>query len=103
MRVKWSPFAKQQMLQIAKYIQKEFGNKYRDNFIQKVRGSNHIIGNNPDIGKVEPLLADSPFTYHSYVLNRLNKIVYRIDNDHVEVVDFWDVRQEPNALAERVK
>ena len=56
------------MLQIAKYIQKEFGKKYRDNFIQKVRGSNHIIGNNPDIGKVEPLLADSPFTYQKIVV-----------------------------------
>jgi ABC-type methionine transport system permease subunit len=32
-----------------------------------------------------------------------NKIVYRITDDRIEIVDFWDVRKEPAALADSVK
>jgi hypothetical protein len=41
--------------------------------------------------------------YRSFVVNHLNKIVYRILDDCVEVVDFWDVRREPSALAENIE
>ena len=40
--------------------------------------------------------------YRSYVVNRLNKIVYFVKEDHIEVADFWDVRREPKKLSERV-
>ena len=51
----------------------------------------------------EPLLEDEAITYRSYVLNRLNKIIYYIENDHVEIADFWDVRRDPGALVDRIK
>ena len=56
----------------------------------------------PNIGSVEPLLADRSIMYRSYVVNRLNKIVYFVKEDHIEVADFWDVRREPKKLSERV-
>ena len=36
-------------------------------------------------------------------MNELNKIIYFIKDDHIEVADFWDVRREPSKLAARVK
>ena len=39
--------------------------------------------------------------YRSYVMNGLNKMVYRIEDDTIYIVDFWDVRQDPSTLAER--
>jgi hypothetical protein len=39
----------------------------------------------------------------SIVVNRLNKIVYRIVDDLIEIADFWDVRREPESLAKQVK
>ena len=41
--------------------------------------------------------------YRSFVMNRLNKIVYRIDDDVIYIVAFWDVRRDPDSLASEVK
>ena len=36
-------------------------------------------------------------------MNRLNKIVYRIDGDTIYIVALWDVRRNPGTLASEVK
>lgn len=36
-------------------------------------------------------------------MNRINKIVYRITDDRIEIVDFWDVRREPEKQAGNIK
>lgn len=102
MRVIWLPQAQKQLRQTAKYIHREFGQKVRNDFIRDVQHANMLLSDNPYIGSVEQLLADRSLKYRSYVLNRLNKIVYFINEDHVEVADLWDVRREPQKLAQRV-
>ena len=104
MRVVITEFAKQQIREIAKSIQKSFGKKYRNNFIQKVKEARLLLANNPHLGIVEPLLSDSPKGYRSMVVTKLNKMVYYVDDDTtIYVVDFWDVRREPSTLASQVK
>ena len=103
MIVKWSPFAREQMHEVARYIRREFGLTRREVFMQEVRDANRLIGHSPNIGKVEPLIEGETIMYCSYVLNRLNKIIYYVEDDHVEVADFWDVRRDPGALADRIK
>jgi plasmid stabilization system protein ParE len=95
--------AKQQIRQIAKYIRSEFGKDRRDEFIKEVRQTRRLIERSPNIGPVEPLLAERAVTYRSYVMNRLNKIVYRIDGDIIYIVAFWDVRRDPITLTNEVK
>ena len=102
MRVIWLPQAKSQLRQTASYILKEFGQKVRSEFMQDVQHANMLLSENPNLGSPEPLLADRSIMYRSYVVNRLNKIVYFIKEDHIEVADFWDVRREPKKLSERV-
>ena len=96
------PQAKQQMRKRAIYIRSAFGVRARDKFLSEVREANNLLECNPNIGKTEPLLSDCPGMYRSYVLNHLNKIVYYLCNDHIEVVAFWDVRREPTTLADEV-
>ncbi len=103
MRVVWMPLAKDAVRNTAKYIRWKFGKQYRDNFMQKVREANLIISDNPYAGKLEPLLEDDPDKYRSFVVARLNKMVYRIVGDHIEVDDFWDCRQDPEVLTDRLK
>lgn len=98
MRVKWMPLAKEAVRDSAKYIRWKFGKQYRDNFLQEVREASLLIGGNPYAGKIEPLLEEDPDTYRSFVVAHLNKMVYRIVDDHIEVDDFWDVRREPDTL-----
>ena len=102
MKVKWVPQAKKEMRLVAKYINKEFGKKAKDDFIQDVRDASQLIGATPNVGQAESLLADRADMYRSYIVNR-HKIVYRIVDDHIEIADFWDVRRDPSTLADQVK
>ena len=40
--------------------------------------------------------------YRSYVMNHLNKIIYWIAENQIEVVDFWDVRRDPMTLKNQI-
>ena len=103
MKVKWTPLAKSAVRDTARYIREQFGLKAKADFMQDVHQTSQFLGLNPNIGKVEPLLVDRSVMYRSIVVNRLNKIVYYIDNDHIEIADFWDTRREPQAQAGQVK
>ena len=95
--------AKLQIRQIAKYIGKEFGKRRRDEFMKEVRQTRRLIEDSPNIGPVEPLLAERTVMYRSYVMNHLDKIVYCIEGDTIYIVAFWDVRRDPSTLANEVK
>lgn len=95
--------AKQQIRQTAKYILKEFGKKRKDQFLQDVRHARFLIADNPFIGSMEPLLVEHATTYRSLVVNRLNKIVYYVDNDTIYIANFWDTRREPVSQANQIK
>ena len=57
----------------------------------------------PGIGQIDPLFADRPQTYRSVIINGLNKMVYRIDNDTIRIVAFWDTRMDDKEQASNVK
>ena len=103
MRVIWLPQAKRELRQTARYIFEKFGQKARREFIQDVHNANRLLANNPQMGSAEQLLANRSIMYRSYVVNHLNKIIYFIKDNHIEVADFWDVRREPRKLAQRIQ
>ena len=102
MKVIWMPLAMNQLRHIAKYIKKNFGDTVKEDFLQEVQDVNDLIGHNPYVGKKEPLLDEYPESYRSFVIKRRDKIVYNLVNNHVEVVAFWDCRQEPNKLVSQI-
>ena len=102
MKVIWIPFAQNEVRKTARYINKEFGKESRDQFINEVRSVSRLLGENPNLGKLEPLLADYAKMYRSYVMNHLNKIIYWIAENRIEVVDFWDVRRDPMTLKNQI-
>lgn len=104
MRVVITEFAKQQIREIAQNNQKSFGKEHRNNFMQKVKEARQLLAANPCLGPVEPLLADFPKGYRSVIVTKLNKMVYYVDNGTtIYIVDFWDVRREPDTQTNQVK
>ncbi len=99
MRVVISVFAQQQIRKTAKYILEKFGKKSKDTFIQKVKETRKLLETNPYLGPEEPLLANMTNTYHSVVISHLNKMIYRILDNRIEISDLWDCRREPNKQA----
>ena len=103
MRVRWNDRSKKQLRKTANYIGKKFGVTAKRDFLQEMHHTNVLLGNNPNMGPLEVLLADLPSVYRSIVVRHHNKIVYHIVDDHIEVVAFWDTRREPKAQSEQVK
>jgi Txe/YoeB family toxin of Txe-Axe toxin-antitoxin module len=54
------------------------------------------------MGKIEPILEDRPQTYRSLVINHINKVVYRAEDDRIVVVAIWDCRRAPETLAGQI-
>lgn len=103
MRVVLTDFARSQVRQTARYIMHEFGRKSRDKFLQEMHSIGKLLGDNPHMGAIEPLLVDLPSEYRSIVISKLNKVIYRILDDHIEVSDVWDVRRNPQTLVNQIK
>ena len=102
-RVIWQSNADRQRNLVAEYIRGEFGPKRRRQFLQEVRQMTHQLKRSPYIGQIDPLFEDRAQTYRSVVVNGLNKMVYRIDDDTIHIVAFWDTRMEPEEQAAKVK
>ena len=103
MRVEWTDYADMRREQVAEYIRDYFGAKYKDRFIKEVRKITKMLRRSPNIGLIDPLFNDRSVAYRSIIINGLSKMVYRIDNDTIYIVAFWDTRCEPEAQAELVK
>ena len=88
---------------MAEYIRKKFGLKYKRKFVQDVDQTVRMLMRSPNAGSFEELLSDLPMDYRSFVVNHLSKIIYRIQDDVIYIVDFWDVRRNPETLASQVK
>lgn len=103
MRIEITDRADAQVQATAEYIKEEFGRRAEQKFKDKFREVIRLLATNPYLGPIEPLLADLPQTYRSVVVGNLSKIVYRVEDETIHIVDFWDCRREPKALAEEVK
>lgn len=103
MKVIWQTPAIEGKQQVADYIRDRLGYKRKRMFIQQVNETVRKLMHSPNIGPIDSLFSDRPCTYRSIIINGLSKMVYRIDDDVIYIVAFWDTRQEPEAQAAQVK
>ena len=101
MRSVWSERAKKSLHIVEDYILREFGERKRDEFMAEAEKVAIQLESFPKMGKEEPLLAHRKKRYRSYVITRLSKMIYHIDEQRelVVVSDVWDTRREPKAVA----
>ena len=59
-----------------------------------------ILIENPLLGAVEPLLRGREQEYRHIVIKPLFKIIYRIEDDIIYMIDIWDSRRNPKNLTE---
>ena len=103
MRIEISDKAEARVQATAEYIKEEFGRRAEEKFKAKFREIIGLLASNPYLGPIEPLMTNRTSTYRSVVVAKVNKIVYRIVDDRIEIADLWDCRREPNKLAGEVK
>lgn len=67
----------------------------------KLVNSSSILATHPYAGHLEPLLEDQVDAYHSFVVHKYYKLVYRVNEETqtVEIAAVWDVRRNPKELS----
>ena len=98
MKVIWSLQAKENLQNSSNYIRKEFGKKSKQKFLDEVLHVAVLLESNPYLGLIEPLLDEAPVEYRSIVVNHINKLVYFIHDNTLEIVVLCDTRREPKSL-----
>lgn len=83
MTISWSQKARDTASEILNYIFTEFGSKASHKYLQNIERTTKVLESNPYAGRIEPLLIGSQNEHRSLVVNKINKLVYRIDNDLV--------------------
>lgn len=103
MKIIWQTRAKEGRRQVAAYIYRQFGVNRVKLFKQNVDRIVRMLVQSPNLGAIDPLFSDRPACYRSVIINGLSKMVYRIDDDIIHIVGFWDTRQEPQRQAMQTK
>ena len=97
MKTVWEDPALEQLGEVADYIGDRFGEKRADVFLDEVRHVIDLLEYNPYMGALDPLLVGRSESYRSVLVNKLNKLVYYVDenNETIHIAAFWDCRREP--------
>ena len=103
MRVKWSERARKQRDDVANYIRQQFGAKRKYKFKQEIRETTDRLKRSPGIGQIDPLFSDRAKTYRSVIINGLNKMIYRVEDNIIYIAGFWDTRMDDEDQASQVK
>ena len=89
MQVFVTPRAERNFDSIVDYIKQKWGEKTAKEFIQKVDEIFILLKNFPVMGQVENN------DIRGFQLSRQTRIVYRIRDNKIIILSFFDVRQDP--------
>ena len=103
MNIHWHKRAAAQLHQVEEYVLRDFGERIRQDFMDEVEQATLSLADMPTMGKIDPLFPHRKHTYRSFVVRRLNKIVYFAKGDTLHIAAFWDTRREPKNQARQTK
>lgn len=89
--IKFSPKAESTFEDLVTLLNQRWGEKFVNEFKNKVTKSLDVISETPFIFPVAPENAE----LRKCVIHKNCSMLYRMRNDMVEIVYFWDNRQEP--------
>jgi len=87
----WNRRASDKFNAIIKYLEKEWGDKVTQNFVIRTYRIIEILAQNPEIGTLE----NPEKQIRGFVITKHNTLFYRIENDNLILLNFFDNRQHP--------
>jgi plasmid stabilization system protein ParE len=91
LKIKWTKRASKTFYNTAEYIESEWGERSAKKFVTKVNKFLQLLKKNPKVGKIE--LEEKGI--RGYVFSRQTTVLYRIKNDQIILLKFFDNRQYP--------
>jgi plasmid stabilization system protein ParE len=87
----WNRRASNKFDTIIEYLQKEWGENVTRNFVIRTYQIIEILAQNPEIGTLE----NKEKQIRGLVITKHNTLFYRIENDNLILLSFFDNRQHP--------
>ena len=97
MRVVWSAWSLQQLDEIHEWYRTQASAAVADRIVEDILAVTRLLEQFPYGGQIEPWLEDQDLG-HRRVVIRNYKVVYRILEDAVRIVDVFDSRQDPQKM-----
>jgi plasmid stabilization system protein ParE len=91
MRIVWTKKARKRFGEILDYIDLKFGDTARQSFITKTKDFTRLLYEFPEIGTVE--IPDKKL--RGFQLTKQTRVFYRLKNDQIILLTFFDSRQSP--------
>lgn len=94
MRIFFSKNAEKDLEEIQIYLDLNYGAKVRDKFVLKIRHALELLMQHPKLGSKEHETKD----LYGLLIHRHSKMFYRIKNDKITILAFFDTRQNPKTI-----
>lgn len=91
MNIYWTDTAKETYLYVLDYLEEVWGEKYASKFIADTEKALNLLSKYPAIHNLIP----DQVNVRRAVLHKNCCFLYRVKDDAVELLVFWDTRQEP--------
>jgi plasmid stabilization system protein ParE len=91
MRIVWTKKAQKRFSEILDYVQLKFGDTARQSFITKTKDFTRLLYEFPEIGTLE--IPEKKL--RAFQLTRQTRVFYRLKNDQIILLTFFDSRQDP--------
>jgi plasmid stabilization system protein ParE len=90
LEIVFTPTGKETFLSITSFINQKWGDKSAEKFVEKAYKVLDTISGQPHLFK-----AYQENDVRKGLISKQTSVVYRVLNDRIEVLFFWDNRQEP--------
>ena len=99
LKIFWTDFAKAELRKNFDYLKENASFKIAKNENRKIVLETLRLKKQPEIGQIEPRLANRPKELR-YLVHQTYKIIYWINNEksQVEIMDIFDTQQHPDKI-----
>lgn len=95
----FSKNAEKGLFELFEYLEIKWSKKVKDKFISKLDKVIYLIEKEPEIFPKSELNKN----YHKCVLSKQTTIYYKFNTKRVEIIAFFDTRQDPNKIKKDIK
>jgi len=92
--IKFSPKAESTFDDLVTQLEQRWGGKFVDKFKDKVSKTLDLISETPYVYPIAP----ENSILRKCILHKNCSMLYRIYNDNIEIIYFWDNRQDPMSI-----
>jgi len=102
MQLRFNKRARAEFLRLVDVFAEFAGPMSANKFIARVQACGESLMKYPTSGHPEPLLSSCRLLYRAKTINENYRMIYRVTQTTIWIVDIWDRRRDPLKLVKRI-